>query len=147
MHHTILLVEDDPNDVLLIQRAFRKANLANAVQVVGDGEAAIVYLAGEGPYADRERYPLPMLILLDLKLPRKSGLEVLIWLRRRPELKHLPVVVLSPSHETPDMSRANDLGANFYISKPLSFEALSDMVKALQLCWLLVDDMPVGYNK
>ncbi|MCK5545342.1 MAG: response regulator, partial [Desulfobulbaceae bacterium] len=91
--HTILLVEDNPNDVILIERAFRKANIANPLQRVTDGEQAVAYLAGERPYAERARCPLPVLMLLDLKLPRKSGLEVLEWLRDQPSLKRLPVIV------------------------------------------------------
>ncbi len=94
-HDTILLVEDNPKDVLLSQRAFRKANLANPLQVVEDGEAAIRYLLGEEFYSDCTLYPIPVLILLDLRLPRKSGAEILAWLRQQPELKRLSVVVLT----------------------------------------------------
>ncbi|MBE9104651.1 response regulator, partial [Nostoc cf. edaphicum LEGE 07299] len=96
---TILLVEDNHKDVLLLQRALRKANIVNPVQVVNDGDAAVLYLSGEEPYGDRTRYPLPVLILLDLKLPRRSGAEVLMWLRQQPELKRLPVVVFTSSRE------------------------------------------------
>ena len=91
----MLLVEDDPNDILLIQRAFAKACLVNPLKVVRDGEEALNYLSGSGEFADRGRYPLPSLILLDLKLPRKSGLEILQWLRQQPALKHIPVIVLT----------------------------------------------------
>ncbi len=140
--HTILLVEDDPNDVLLIRRAFRKSNVANPIQVVGDGEEAIAYLSGQGPYADRERYPLPLLLLLDLKLPRKSGFEVLEWLRQQPGLKRLPVVVLTSSAETPDVNRAYDLGANSYLVKPVRFEDLLHMVRTLNLYWLIINEKP-----
>jgi len=140
--YTILLVEDDPNDVLLIQRAFRKSNVANPIQVVGDGEEAIAYLSGRGPYADRERYPLPVLLLLDLKLPRKSGFEVLEWLRQQPGLKRLPVAVLTSSAETPDINRAYDLGANSYLVKPVRFEGLLRMVQTLNLYWLIINEKP-----
>lgn len=140
--HTILLVEDDPNDVLLIQRAFRKSNVGNPIQVVGDGEEAIAYLSGQGPYPDRERYPLPLLLLLDLKLPRKSGFEVLEWLRQQPGLKRLPVVVLTSSAETPDINRAYDLGANSYLVKPVRFEGLLHMVRTLNLYWLIINETP-----
>jgi CheY-like chemotaxis protein len=140
--YTILLVEDDPNDVLLIERAFRRANLANPLRVVGDGEAALAYLSGELPYADRDRYPMPLMILLDLKLPRKSGLEVLAWLRQQPGLKRLPVVVLTSSREASDINRAYDLGANSYLVKPVDFDALLDMVKNLNLYWLLLNEKP-----
>ena len=88
--HTVLLVEDDPNDVFLVERAVRKAGVRATLQVVGDGDKAVAYLGGQGPYTDRERHPLPVLVLLDLKLPRRSGLEVLTWLRQQPGLKRLP---------------------------------------------------------
>lgn len=140
--YTILLVEDDPNDVLLIKRAFRKANLANPIHVVGDGEAAVAYLAGQAPYTDRERYPLPMLLLLDLKMPRKSGFEVLAWLREQPGLKRLPVVVLTASRETNDINRAYELGANSYLVKPVAFDTLLEMVKTLNLYWLILSEKP-----
>lgn len=140
--HTILLVEDDPNDVLLIRRAFRKSDVANPIQVVGDGEEAIAYLSGRGPYADRERYPLPVLLLLDLKLPRKSGFEVLEWLRQQRGLKRLPVAVLTSSAETPDINRAYDLGANSYLVKPVRFEGLLRMVQTLNLYWLIINEKP-----
>jgi CheY-like chemotaxis protein len=141
-NYSILLVEDDSNDVFLIQRAFRKAGIPNPLQVVEDGEAAVFYLAGKPPYNDRDRYPLPDLILLDLKLPRKSGLEVLEWLRQQAELKRLPVVVLSSSKENREINRAYDLGANSYLVKPVAFEALLDMVKTLNLYWLIFNQKP-----
>jgi CheY-like chemotaxis protein len=133
---TILLVEDDPNDVLLVQRAFRRAQVANPIQVVGDGEAAIEYMAGHGPYANREDHPLPALVLLDLKLPRRSGFEVLDWLRRQPRLRRLPVVVLTSSALATDIRRAYELGASSYLVKPLEFEALQDMLGAVGAYWL-----------
>jgi CheY-like chemotaxis protein len=140
--YTILLVEDDPNDVMLMERAFRRANLANPLRVTGDGEAAIAYLSGQPPYTDRDQYPMPLMILLDLKLPRKSGLEVLAWLRQQPGLKRLPVVVLTSSREASDINRAYDLGANSYLVKPVDFDALLDMVKNLNLYWLLLNEKP-----
>ena len=141
-HHTILLVEDDPNDVLLIQRAFRKADLDSPIQVVENGEKAVAYLAGQGPYADRERYPVPTLTLLNLKLPRKSGFEVLEWLRQQPELKRLPVVVLTASGAVADVNRAYDLGANSYLVKVEALDTLLDMVKTLGLYWLILNEKP-----
>ena len=141
-HYTILLVEDDPNDVFLIQRAFRKANLANPIQVMKDGEAAVQYLSGQEPYADRDRYPLPMLMLLDLKLPRRSGLEVLEWLKQQPKLKRLPVVVLTSSREHTDLNRAYDLGANSYLVKPVAFDSLLNMVQTLNQYWLIINESP-----
>lgn len=142
-HYPILLVEDDPNDVLLIRRASHKANLLNPLYVVEDGEQAIAYLSGQGIYAERSRYPLPVLILLDLKLPRKSGFEVLAWLKAHPQLRRIPVVVLTSSRESPDIARAYDLGANSYLVKPVGFEDLVEMVRTLKLYWLILNELPV----
>jgi len=139
---TILLVEDNPRDVLLIQRAFRKANLTNPLQVVGDGEAAVLYLSGEGSYENRDRYPLPSLVLLDLKLPRKSGAEVLEWLRQQPRLKRLPVVVLTSSREYAEVNKLYDLGANAYMVKPVTFDNLVEIVKTLNLHWIVFNEKP-----
>lgn len=138
----ILLVEDDANDALLIQRAFRKANLANPVVRVEDGEAAVAYLGAQAPYADRAAHPLPALVLLDLNLPRRSGLEVLEWLRGQPGLRRIPVVVLTSSRESRDVNRAYDLGANSYLLKPVAAEALFEMVQTLKLYWLLLNQHP-----
>lgn len=139
-HGVILLVEDDANDVFLMQRACRKAELPNPLQVVGDGDEAVDYLAGQGAYSDRARYPLPVLLLLDLKLPRKGGLEVLGWLRQQPNLKRLPVVVLTSSKEPADVNKAYDLGANSYLVKPLGFDALMEMVRSLNQYWLSLNE-------
>ncbi len=144
---TILLVEDNPRDVLLIQRAFRKANVTVPLQVVEDGEVAVRYLSGEEPYSDRDRYPLPVLILLDLKLPRKSGAEVLAWLRQQPALKRLPVVVLTSSKEYADINHIYDLGGNAYMVKPVAFDNLVEIVKALNLHWIILNEKPqVNYR-
>lgn len=137
LQHPILLVEDDDNDVLLIKRAFKKAKMANPVEVVSDGEAAITYLSRKPPYDER---PVPELVLLDLKLPRKSGHEVLQWIREQPRFKYLPVVVLSSSRERPDVQRAYELGANSYLVKPPSFEALIEMVQTLDVYWLVLNE-------
>ena len=130
---TILLVEDDSNDVLLLQRAFRRANLDHSLQVVSDGDQAVLYFTGQGGYADRERYPLPSLVLLDLQLPRMSGLEVLAWLRNQTGvLKNLPVIVLTSSRLSDDVDRAYALGANSYMAKPSgNYDGLAEMVKKL----------------
>ena len=141
-HATILLVEDSDDDVLLIQRAFRKSNLVNPVEVVRDGEQAVRYLGGTGPYADRGRHPLPALVLLDLKLPRKNGLEVLAWLRGQAGIRRIPVVVLTSSRESNDLRRAYDLGANSYLVKPVSFEGLVETVKTLGLYWMILNEKP-----
>lgn len=139
---TILLVEDSPDDVLLIQRAFRKANLINPISVVDDGEKAIQYLSGAGAYADRASHPLPVLVLLDLKLPRKSGHEVLAWIKQHPSFKRIPVVVLTSSTETIDVNKAYDLGANSYLVKPVGFDDLFAMIKTLQPYWMIMNQKP-----
>jgi CheY-like chemotaxis protein len=139
---TILVVEDDANDVLLIRRAFRKAEILNPLQVASDGDAAVDYLAGRPPFDDRDQHPLPVLVLLDLKLPRRSGLEVLEWLRKQPGLKRLPVVVLTSSRETRDVNRAYDLGASSYLVKPVGFDTLLDMVKSVHHYWFALSEKP-----
>jgi len=139
---TLLLVEDDPNDILLIQRAFAKASLVNPIKIVRDGEEALHYLAGTGSYTDRSRYPIPALILLDLKLPRKSGFEVLQWLREQPGLAHIPVIVLTSSKESSDINQAYSLGANSYLVKPVGFEGLLEMVKTLGMYWMILNKGP-----
>ena len=138
----ILLAEDDPNDVLLIQRAFQRSLVANPLQVVRDGEEALAYLSGQGLFADRERHPLPVLMLMDLKMPRKSGLEVLEWVRRQPGLKRLPIVVLTSSNQNPDINRAYELGANSYLVKPAGFDSLLELVKNLDMYWLILNEKP-----
>ena len=140
--HPILLVEDSPDDALLIQRAFRKANLANPVQLVRDGEEAVAYLSATAPYQDRTLFPLPAFMLLDLKLPRRSGLEVLAWVRQQSTVKRLPIVVLTSSRESVDVNRAYDLGVNSYLTKPVGFEALLEMVKNVNLYWLVLNESP-----
>jgi len=134
--NTILLVEDDPSDVLLMQRAFRKANLTNPLQVARDGQEAIEYLNHEVSFADLTRYPPPTLMILDLKMPRKDGFETLEWLRQQPRLKRIVAVVLSSSSERADINRAYDLGANSYLVKPGDFQTLVDLVSSLANYWL-----------
>jgi len=138
----ILLAEDDPNDVLLIQRAFQRNHVANPVQVVRDGEEALAYLSGQAPFADRELHPLPVLMLMDLKMPRKSGLEVLEWVRQQPGLKRLPIIVLTSSNQSPDINRAYELGANSYLVKPAGFDSLLELVKSLDMYWLVLNEKP-----
>lgn len=130
---TILHIEDDPNDVLLFQHACRKGGRNLNVQSVGDGDEAIAYFAGQDQFADRERHPLPHLVLLDLKMPRVNGFEVLAWLRRHERLHRLPVVVLTSSNHEADVKHAYDLGANSYLVKPVGFEALVELVKVMVL--------------
>ena len=138
----ILIVEDDGNDVLLIRRAFKKAQTVNPLEVVTDGEEAINYLKGEGKYTDRNQYPLPILILLDLKLPLKSGFEVLEWLKKQEGLKRIPVVILTSSSESRDINQAYDLGANTYLVKPVYFKDLIEMFKTIDIYWLILSEKP-----
>lgn len=138
----ILLVEDDQYDRLLLQRAFRKAGIDNPLQFINDGEAAVQYLAGDGLYADRDRYPLPTIMLLDLKLPRKSGFEVLQWLRQQPELRHLLVVVLTSSKENTDINRAYQFGANSYLVKPPTFDGLQQLIEVFDKYWMNFNEKP-----
>ena len=139
---TILHVEDDPNDVLLIERAFRKAEIGAQVQVVNDGEQAMQYLSGSSAFAQREKFPLPSLVLLDLKLPRKSGIEVLEWIRGQPGLRRIPVVMLTASKQAVDVNRAYDLGANAYLVKPVNFDALVELLRTLDKFWLRSNERP-----
>jgi len=139
---TVLLAEDDPDDVLLTQIAFDKARLANPLQVVRDGEEAIAYLKGEGRFADRHQFPMPVLLLLDLKMPRLSGFQVLDWLRKQSKLRHLPVAVMTSSDHDPDATRAFELGADSYLIKPPDAEALLGLVQRLHAYWMILDEKP-----
>jgi len=132
---TILLVEDEPNDVLLIERAFRKTGMRYPLRAVEDGENALAYLLGEPPYDDREEYPFPAMVLLDLNLPKKSGLEILEEIRghENPDIREVPVIMLTSSKSGVNVDRATDLGANFYLVKPVKFEEYLDMAKAINL--------------
>ena len=139
----VMLVEDDPNDVALTELAFERARFGNPLQVVSDGEQAIAYLDAKAPYTDRGRFPIPILVLLDLKLPRRSGFEVLAWIRSTPILRRLPVVVLTSSAQSPDIDRAYDAGANSYLVKPVAFENLLGLVQTLGLYWITTNEGPV----
>jgi CheY-like chemotaxis protein len=132
----VLHVDDDPNDAELFRVAARKAEAHFVLNNAEDAEKAIAYLSGRGLYADRRNFPLPSLVLLDLKMPRVTGLEVLQWIRCRPEWAQLPVVVLSGSELQDDIQRAYEMGANSYLIKPLGFEALVGLVKSIQGVWL-----------
>lgn len=138
----ILLVDDDSNDVLLIQRAFQKAGLKDTLKVTRDGQQAIDYLKGQGHYADRSRFPLPFLVLLDLKMPGTSGFEVLHWVRSQPDLRRLLVVVLTSSNLQADVDRAYELGANSYLVKPVEFEEMVNMIKRFEAYWSEINRTP-----
>ena len=129
----ILMVEDDENDILLLQRALKKEGVTLPIQVVTDGLTAIEYLEGKGEYSDRQKYPLPCLVLLDLKLPRKNGLEVLSWVRRHEDLKDLPVYMLSSSGQDKDRSEAERHGVEVYRVKPVSLEELLQVAREIRV--------------
>jgi CheY-like chemotaxis protein len=128
----ILLVDDNPHDVVLIRLAFRKVGIIDTIQLVKDGTEAMRYIKGEGPYKDRRHYPPPTLVLLDLKMPQTSGFEVLQWIRDQKPLETMVVVVMSGSKDDADIKRAYDLGANSYLVKPSRFEDLVKMMEALK---------------
>ena len=132
----LLLVEDSADDAFMMQRALRQAGIAQRVIHLKDGEEAVNYLSGTPPYEDRDKFPVPMLVLLDLKMPRLSGLEVLTWLQGRPELTQVPVVVLTGSVRTEDRNEAEKRGAVGYQVKPVVFDDLVEMVREMNARWL-----------
>ena len=134
MNKTILLVEDDANDAFFMQQAFKKAAIASRLYVATDGQAALDYLAGTGLFANREEYPLPDLILLDLKLPRIMGLDVLKVIRQHPA--YIPVLVLTSSKHPSDIEQSYHLGANAYLLKPSESSKLLETVTAIKDFWL-----------
>ena len=138
----ILLVEDNPHDAELTLRALKKHNLANHLFVVEDGAEALDFIFGRGKYEQRSVSNPPKVVLLDLKLPKVNGLEVLRALRENPTTKTLPVVVVTSSREDPDIKAAYALGANSYVVKPVDFDAFSEAVSSLGLYWLLVNQPP-----
>ena len=139
----ILLVEDNPNDAELAIRALKKRNLANNLIHVEDGQAALDFLFGTGAYEGRDTSHLPKVVLLDLKLPKVGGIEVLRRLRAEPRTKLLPVVVLTSSREGRDVIETYELGANSFIVKPVDFENFSEAVSHLGMYWLLMNEPPV----
>lgn len=141
-NHSILLVEDNPDDEALTLRAFRKNNVTSEVVVVRDGAEALDYLFGTGTYANREANMLPHVIILDLRLPKIDGLEVLRRIRTTSQTKLLPVVILTSSNEERDRLESYGLGANSYVRKPVDFAALIDAVRQLGLYWLLLNERP-----
>lgn len=136
----ILLVEDNPDDEILTVRALKKNNILNDVVVVRDGVEALDYLFGAGSYADRDMNVMPQIILLDLKLPKIDGLEVLRRVRANESTRLLPVVVLTSSSEDQDMIESYSLGANSYIRKPVDFNRFTEAVKNLGLYWLVLNE-------
>lgn len=128
----ILLVDDNPHDVVLIRLAFRKVGIIDTIQLVKDGTEAMRYISGEGSYGDRHQFPIPTLVLLDLKMPQTSGFEVLQWIRKQAHLDSVVVVVMSGSRNDADIERAYSLGANMYLIKPSRFEDLVRLMESLK---------------
>ena len=139
---TILYVEDDSNDVLLFKHAIDRVGSDCNLQVFTESEEAIGYLKGAGRFSDRARFPLPDVVLLDLKMPRINGFEFLAWMREHDHLRCVPVVVLSSSNHVADIRRAYVSGANSYLVKPIDFVALVELVKSLQSYWLRLNQSP-----
>jgi len=138
---TILVAEDNPDDVLLLKRVLGKVSPDLNVHVVRDGEETLQYLSGAGPFADRKMHPLPSLVLLDIRMPKLTGLEVLEWIRRHPQLKGLPVVMLTDSESKANVARAYELNVNSYLNKKPLFE-LPDVFKDVMNYWCKHNEPP-----
>jgi CheY-like chemotaxis protein len=143
---TILLVEDDSTDALLLRRTFARFTLDKPVQVVPTGEAAIAYLHGHEPFSNREAHPLPSLVFLDLKLPGMPGFEVLTWIRQQTRFSKINVVVLTGSKKSLDVYRAYELGADSYLVKPVEPEHITGLAQSLKLPWLQLAEHPQPQN-
>jgi two-component system, response regulator len=143
----ILLVEDNPNDVTLTLRAFKRYNLSNGVHVVHDGAEALEFIFGTGAYAGRGFEPTPRVILLDLKLPKVDGLEVLQRIKADPRTRVIPVVILTSSREQCDIVDSYQLGVNGYIVKPVDFEQFTEAMRQLGLYWVLLNQPPIRPNR
>jgi len=142
MNKMILLVEDNPNDEELTLRALRKANIANEVAIARDGQEALDFLFGTGKYAGRELPSMPAVVLLDLKLPKLDGIDVLQRIRADPRTRLVPVVILTSSSEDEDMVRSYQSGANSYVRKPIEFSAFANAVTQLGMYWVLINQIP-----
>ena len=138
----ILLVEDNPDHVLIIKRGLAANNVANEVKVATDGQEAMDYLLHQGEYTDPEKSPRPGLILLDIKLPKLDGFEVLQRIKQDPALKCIPVIILTSSDQEVDIAKGYLKGANSYVSKPMQFKEFIDKVRRLELYWIIVNKLP-----
>jgi CheY-like chemotaxis protein len=139
----ILLAEDNPDDIELARRAFQKVNINNNIVVTHDGAETLDYLSGKGKYQDRNTENLPHIILLDLKMPKVHGLEVLKHVRENEQTKYIPVIILSSSLDNKDIIRSYELGANSYIVKPIDFLKFSEVVQQIVIYWLTLNEQPI----
>jgi CheY-like chemotaxis protein len=153
-HPIVLVAEDREDDVLMLKRAFKQLGFGIPVQYVSNGDETIAYLAGSGRFANRDEYPLPDLLLLDLKMPRRSGFEVLQWIQKQPTLSKLRVVVLTTSSDIYEVNRAYQLGAASFLTKPLHFNEFRDTIQAVYNYWVALNrpgsverpERPPAYN-
>jgi CheY-like chemotaxis protein len=134
--HTILIVDDDENDIFFVKRAFTEINVHCTFQMLKNGQEVVDYLQGHGEYANREKYPLPMMILMDLKMPIMDGFQVLAWLRTRPGIRVIPTIVFSSSDLASDITRAYELGANSFMTKSVTYDGLLLKLQTLSQYWL-----------
>lgn len=135
----ILLVDDNPHDVVLLRLAFRRVGIIDPIKLVKDGTDAVRYLRGEGVYSDRHSYPAPTMMLLDLKMPHTTGFDVLKWVRSQPSLQHLTVIVMTGSKDNDDIQMAYQLGADFYLVKPTRFADLVKITQSLKSYWSMAE--------
>ncbi|WP_160164675.1 response regulator [Pedosphaera parvula] len=138
-----MLAEDDPNDVLLLQFAFREAEIHSPLHTVSNGQEAIDYLSGVGSFSDRERFPIPALLLLDLKMPRKTGIDVLEWLAKDDVMRCLPTVMLSSSTHPGDIEKAYRLGVNAFVVKSPGTAQRTEFCKIIKSFWLTLNELPL----
>jgi len=141
---SILLIEDNPDDVLLIKMAFKNNRLSNDIVVIDDGALVADYFEGKGSFSGRDKYDLPELVLLDLKLPNVSGLEILQYIRNNRLSRLVPIIILTSSSEEKDMINSYLNGANSYVRKPVDFSSFMEAVKSLGLYWLVINKTPEG---
>jgi CheY-like chemotaxis protein len=141
-HGLILIVDDSEDDVFLIKQAFKKACVPSPLKIVCDGEEAVAYLSGQGSYENRDEYPLPELILLDLKMPRMDGFQVLQWIRQQSEFVGIPVLVLTSSEQVWEINMAYTLGANSFLEKPGDFENFKALAQIISRYWLRLVRLP-----
>lgn len=142
LNGVVLYAEDNPSDALLMQRAFTKAGLSDQLRIVSDGEEAVAYLQGKGKFADRQKFPSPILLLVDLNMPKKTGFAVIRWLRNKAEFHFLPTVVLTSSEADPDIKKAYRLGANSYLVKPPTLQKISALAENLRSYWMNLNRVP-----